>query len=58
MELPVTSLFVLNMFSGKLLDKEGPDGHKRVVLLDARNLYETRIGKFWTPNVETWDPEI
>ncbi|KAK2991771.1 hypothetical protein RJ640_015505 [Escallonia rubra] len=31
---------------------------KRVVLLDARNLYETRIGKFHTPSVETLDPEI
>jgi predicted sulfurtransferase len=30
---------------------------KEVVLLDARNLYETRIGKFEVPNVETLDPE-
>lgn len=29
-----------------------------VVLLDARNLYETRVGKFQTPKVETLDPEI
>ncbi|GAV85729.1 Rhodanese domain-containing protein/FSH1 domain-containing protein [Cephalotus follicularis] len=28
------------------------------VLLDARNLYETRIGKFNTPYVKTLDPEI
>ncbi|KAK1440299.1 hypothetical protein QVD17_06124 [Tagetes erecta] len=31
---------------------------KKLVLLDARNLYETRIGKFHVPNVETLDPEI
>ncbi|XP_076899966.1 rhodanese-like domain-containing protein 6 [Bidens hawaiensis] len=30
---------------------------KKYVLLDARNLYETRIGKFNVPNVETLDPE-
>lgn len=30
---------------------------KQLVLLDARNIYETRIGKFQTPNVETLDPE-
>ncbi|KQJ86306.1 rhodanese-like domain-containing protein 6 isoform X4 [Brachypodium distachyon] len=29
-----------------------------VVVLDARNLYETRIGKFHVPNVETLHPEI
>lgn len=28
------------------------------VLLDARNLYETRIGKFQATNVETLDPKI
>lgn len=31
---------------------------KKIVLLDARNLYETRIGKFQTQNVETLDPGI
>lgn len=31
---------------------------KELVLLDARNLYETRIGKFCSPNVETLDPKI
>ncbi|KAM7273530.1 hypothetical protein ACFE04_028194 [Oxalis oulophora] len=31
---------------------------KKLVLVDARNLYETRIGKFHTPNVDTLDPEI
>ncbi|CAN1141526.1 Rhodanese-like domain-containing protein 6 [Linum perenne] len=34
------------------------DSSKDIVLLDARNLYETRIGKFETPNVETLDPHI
>lgn len=29
-----------------------------LVLLDARNLYETRIGKFHAPNVETLDPQV
>lgn len=42
---------------------EHPDGdgkveNKELVLLDARNLYETRIGKFESENVETLDPEI
>lgn len=27
-------------------------------MLDARNLYETRIGKFHMPTVETLDPGI
>ncbi|XP_057969986.1 rhodanese-like domain-containing protein 6 isoform X2 [Malania oleifera] len=31
---------------------------QRLILLDARNLYETRIGKFHTPCVETLDPGI
>lgn len=34
-----------------------PDS-KKLILLDARNLYETRIGKFHVPDVETLDPEI
>lgn len=44
--------------------KEQPDesgkseNNKELVLLDARNLYETRIGKFESENVETLDPEI
>lgn len=37
---------------------KGKDTPKKLVLLDARNLYETRIGKFQTPNVETLDPAI
>ncbi|KAL2993886.1 hypothetical protein AAZX31_10G137200 [Glycine max] len=35
---------------------ESPE--KGLVLLDARNLYETRIGKFDVPNVETLDPQV
>ncbi|XWS58078.1 hypothetical protein CRYUN_Cryun08bG0004200 [Craigia yunnanensis] len=31
---------------------------KQLVLLDARNLYETRIGKFHASSVETLDPGI
>nr|GEY84062.1 hypothetical protein [Tanacetum cinerariifolium] len=34
------------------------DDSKKLVILDARNLYETRIGKFHVPNVVTLDPEI
>lgn len=41
--------------SGQHKEKDTP---KKLVLLDARNLYETRIGKFHTPNVETLDPAI
>lgn len=46
------------IWTGKLEEKADPTSDKRVVLLDARNLYETRIGKFQTQNVETLDPEI
>lgn len=31
---------------------------KELILLDARNLYETRIGKFRVPYVKTLDPAI
>ncbi|KAK4852801.1 hypothetical protein QYF36_027168 [Acer negundo] len=44
--------------AGKLLDEESLTDDKKLVLLDARNLYETRIGKFHTPSVETLDPSI
>ncbi|KAK7344285.1 hypothetical protein VNO77_13725 [Canavalia gladiata] len=37
-------------------DMESPENS--FVLLDARNLYETRIGKFHAPNVETLDPQV
>lgn len=40
------------------LNEESSTGSKSLVLLDARNLYETRIGKFHSPSVETLDPEI
>lgn len=44
--------------AGKLVDKESLVDDKGLVLLDARNLYETRIGKFDMPNVDTLDPGI
>ncbi|XP_059648412.1 rhodanese-like domain-containing protein 6 [Cornus florida] len=44
--------------AGQFLERESSNYHKRLVLLDARNLYETRIGKFNAPNVETLDPGI
>lgn len=33
------------------------DSDRKLILLDARNVYETRIGKFDHPNVRTLDPE-
>ena len=45
-------------FSGRCSDNESPLQDKQLVLLDARNLYETRIGKFDAPDVETLDPSI
>lgn len=45
-------------FIGKLPEKESHFDRKKIVLLDARNLYETRIGKFHSPDVETLDPKI
>ncbi|KAF4347253.1 hypothetical protein G4B88_015763 [Cannabis sativa] len=46
--------------AGQSLDDDSPTltDSKQLVLLDARNLYETRIGKFHAPNVETLDPGI
>ncbi|XP_022931639.1 rhodanese-like domain-containing protein 6 isoform X1 [Cucurbita moschata] len=44
--------------AGLLSDEKKRIHSKDVVLLDARNLYETRVGKFKTPNIETLDPEI
>lgn len=52
------SLLIWICFTGLPLEKENPSNIKELVLLDARNLYETRIGKFQTPNVETLDPGI
>ncbi|XP_040385758.1 rhodanese-like domain-containing protein 6 isoform X2 [Oryza brachyantha] len=43
---------------GTTSDSEPPAEKSDVVVLDARNVYETRIGKFHVPNVETLDPEI
>ncbi|XP_022719543.1 rhodanese-like domain-containing protein 6 isoform X2 [Durio zibethinus] len=44
--------------AGQLMKNGSPIDDKQVVLLDARNLYETRIGKFHAPSVETLDPGI
>jgi predicted sulfurtransferase len=46
------------LLAGTSLDSEAPMEKNDVVVLDARNLYETRIGKFHVPNVETLHPEI
>ncbi|KAK6288527.1 hypothetical protein POUND7_000068 [Theobroma cacao] len=42
----------------QLMENGSPSDDKQLVLLDARNLYETRIGKFHSPSVETLDPGI
>ncbi|EXB60958.1 hypothetical protein L484_007274 [Morus notabilis] len=59
------SIFLLSSFTlfskklvGKSLDARDPTDNKQLVLLDARNLYETRIGKFDAPNVKTLDSGI
>ncbi|XP_050225798.1 rhodanese-like domain-containing protein 6 [Mercurialis annua] len=44
--------------AGQCSQKDGPASDGGLVLLDARNLYETRIGKFNMPAVETLDPSI
>ncbi|KAL6622434.1 hypothetical protein ACP70R_032313 [Stipagrostis hirtigluma subsp. patula] len=49
---------VLQNVAKMSLDADAPSEKKEVVVLDARNVYETRIGKFNVPNVETLDPEI
>ncbi|XWS57413.1 hypothetical protein CRYUN_Cryun09bG0172100 [Craigia yunnanensis] len=50
---------VLSLFMAWQLMKNGsPTDDKQLVLLDARNLYETRIDKFHAPSVETLDPGI
>ncbi|XP_023759821.1 rhodanese-like domain-containing protein 6 [Lactuca sativa] len=41
-----------------VLETARDSGKQNLVLLDARNLYETRIGKFSSPNFETLDPKI
>ncbi|KAJ8752263.1 hypothetical protein K2173_003899 [Erythroxylum novogranatense] len=42
----------------QLAEKDSLTENKKLVLLDARNLYETRIGKFDIPISETLDPGI
>ncbi|KAI3990228.1 hypothetical protein MKX01_029206 [Papaver californicum] len=37
--------------AGNNLEGEGQSGGKQLILLDARNVYETRIGKFETSNM-------
>ncbi|XP_027161409.1 rhodanese-like domain-containing protein 6 [Coffea eugenioides] len=44
--------------AGKIQDKSNSSSDRRLILLDARNLYETRIGKFQNVNVKTLDPQI
>ncbi|GMJ11740.1 hypothetical protein like AT1G09280 [Hibiscus trionum] len=44
--------------AGQLMKNGSSADDKPLVLLDARNLYETRIGKFHAPSVETLDPGI
>ncbi|KAF6156595.1 hypothetical protein GIB67_014574, partial [Kingdonia uniflora] len=47
-----------SFIQGSSFEKDSPTRHRKLLLLDARNVYETRIGKFEAPNVETLDPEI
>ncbi|RLN30566.1 rhodanese-like domain-containing protein 6 [Panicum miliaceum] len=49
---------VLQNVAGTTLDAVASAEKNEVVVVDARNVYETRIGKFNVPNVETLDPEI
>ncbi|XP_060667938.1 rhodanese-like domain-containing protein 6 [Ziziphus jujuba] len=44
--------------AGHVMDNDRTTPSEGIVLLDARNLYETRIGKFHKSNVETLDPGI
>lgn len=44
-------------FHAMLTKKSKSGSKKEVVLLDTRNIYETRIGGFRAPGVETIDPE-
>ncbi|XP_062081815.1 rhodanese-like domain-containing protein 6 isoform X2 [Humulus lupulus] len=58
--LSATEFHSALQIAGQSLDDESSTltDRKQLVLLDARNLYETRIGKFHAPNVETLDPGI
>ena len=44
--------------AGTSSDEVASAEKNEVVVVDSRNVYETRIGKFNVPNVETLDPEI
>lgn len=45
--------------SEEVLTKAKPSAMKKCVLIDARNIYETRIGKFHPPSeVECYDPLV
>lgn len=46
------------LLAGTSSDAVASAEKKEVVVLDARNVYETRIGKFNVPNAKTLDPEI
>ncbi|KOM35450.1 hypothetical protein LR48_Vigan02g160000 [Vigna angularis] len=45
-------------FHSSLHNANNENPENGLVLLDARNMYETRIGKFHVPNVETLDPQV
>ncbi|KAF5191984.1 Rhodanese-like domain-containing protein, partial [Thalictrum thalictroides] len=44
--------------AGASLANNGSIQKNNIILLDARNVYETRIGRFQTSKVETLDPKI
>ncbi|PIA28049.1 hypothetical protein AQUCO_07300018v1 [Aquilegia coerulea] len=44
--------------AGDSLANNGSTQKNKIILLDARNVYETRIGRFQTSKVETLDPKI
>lgn len=50
--------FISTCFHSTLHNANEESPENGLVLLDARNLYETRIGKFHAPNVETLDPQV
>ncbi|KAG9457766.1 hypothetical protein H6P81_002274 [Aristolochia fimbriata] len=57
--LSATQFHSVLQSAGSCSDSECNDSRaEKLILLDARNIYETRIGKFQNPYVETLDPEI
>ncbi|XVF31485.1 hypothetical protein REPUB_Repub16aG0150000 [Reevesia pubescens] len=56
--LSATEFHSVLQSAGKLMMNGSPTDDKQLVLLDARNLYETRIGKFDAPSLETLDRGI